>query len=112
MQPTSHRFPENAHDALTDAQLQQALGNVRVTFIGKRAEAVAKLPEFDAVRKAGREMRDRVLADLDTHLLAFEAKVIEQGGQVHWCVDAEAARQTVLKICQEAGARRDEGHGC
>jgi L-lactate dehydrogenase complex protein LldF len=106
MQPTSHRFPENAHDALTNAQLQQALGNVRVNFIHKRAEAVAKLPEFDALRKAGREMRDRVLADLDTHLLAFEAKVQAQGGQVHWCVDAEAARQTVLKICQETGARR------
>ena len=68
MQPTSHRFPENAHDALTDAQLQQALGNVRVNFIEKRAEAVAKLPEFDALRKAGREMRDRVLSDLDTRV--------------------------------------------
>src|SRR5215813_23346 len=106
MQSTSHRFVDNAHDALTNATLQQALGNVRVNFIEKRRAAVEKLPEFDALRKAGREMRDRVLADLDTHLLAFEEKVKAQGGHVHWCADAESARQTVLTICQEAGARR------
>jgi L-lactate dehydrogenase complex protein LldF len=106
MQSTSKDFINNAHEALGNATLQQALGNVRVNFIDKRRQAVEALPEFEALRKAGREMRDLVLADLDTHLLAFEAKVKEQGGQVHWCADAEAARQTVLKICQEAGAKR------
>ncbi|HVJ42643.1 MAG TPA: LutB/LldF family L-lactate oxidation iron-sulfur protein [Dongiaceae bacterium] len=106
MQPTSHRFTDNAHEALNNETLQQALGNVRVNFIEKRRSAVEALPEFDALRKAGREMRDRVLSDLDTHLLAFEAKVKEHGGHVHWCADAEAARQTVLKICQGAGAKR------
>src|SRR5260221_6600086 len=106
MQSTARDFIDNAHAALENATLQQALGNVRVNFIDKRRQAVEALPEFDALRKAGKEMRDRVLADLDTHLLAFEAKVTKQGGHVHWCADAEAARQTVLKICQEAGAKR------
>ena len=106
MQPTSHRFIDNAHEALNNETLQQALGNVRVNFIEKRRIAVEALPEFDDLRKAGREIRDRVLSDLDTHLLAFEARVKEQGGQVHWCADAESACKTVLKICQEAGARR------
>ena len=106
MQSTSHRFPENAHDALNNATLQQALANVRVNFIDKRLQAIEALPEFEALRKAGKDLRDRVLADLDTHLLAFETKVKEQGGHVYWCADAEAARQTVLKICQEVGAKR------
>jgi len=106
MQATSDRFVDNVRKALDNDILQQALGNVRVNFIEKRSQAVAGLPEFEDLREAGRILRDRVLADLDTHLLAFEAKVQAQGGHVHWCADAESARQTVLKICREAGARR------
>jgi L-lactate dehydrogenase complex protein LldF len=106
MQSTADRFVDNAHRALADETLQQALGHVRVNFIEKRRQAVEALPEFEDLRRAGRELRDRVLADLDTYLLAFEAKVLEQGGQVHWCADAEAARNKILEICREAGARR------
>ncbi len=99
-------FSANARRALADETLQQAMGHVRVNFVERRRQAIDALPEFEALRTAGREMRDRVLADLDTHLLAFEAKVKEQGGEVHWCKDAASARETILNICREAGARR------
>ena len=38
---TTPQFKQNAHAALRDAQLQQALGNVRVNFVESRATAAA-----------------------------------------------------------------------
>ncbi len=39
LHPTSPKFKENARQALGDAQLQKALGNVRQGFIDKRVHA-------------------------------------------------------------------------
>ena len=68
---TSARFKENAHEALTDARLQGALafaGN----FVTRRAAAVARLPEFDALRDSARAIKDHTLAHLDLYLEAYE----------------------------------------
>ncbi|HLB80340.1 MAG TPA: LutB/LldF family L-lactate oxidation iron-sulfur protein [Dongiaceae bacterium] len=102
---TSQHFPDNARRALADASLQQALGHVRVNFVERRARAAARLPEFDALRDAARDIKDHVLANLDVYLERFADKVTEAGGQVHWCADADAARAAVLEICRAAGAR-------
>ena len=101
---TSHRFKDNAHRALGDAQLQKALGHVKKNFVERRAAAAARLPEFEALRDRAREIKDHVLEHLDFYLERFESKVIAAGGQVHWCEDAEAARQTILRICRSVDA--------
>ena len=105
MQATTHAFKDNAARALADKQLQQALGHVRGGFVAKRALAVERLPEFDALRDAARDIKNHTLAHLDVYLEAYEQKVLESGGKVHWCADAEAARRAVLEICQSANAR-------
>jgi L-lactate dehydrogenase complex protein LldF len=105
MLATSHRFKENAHEALADAQLQRAMRHVKKNFIEKRAAAAARLPEFEALRDAARDIKNHTLGNLDFYLERFEQKVTAAGGKVHWCVDAEAARQTVLAICRSVGAR-------
>jgi L-lactate dehydrogenase complex protein LldF len=102
---TSHRFKDNAHRALGDAQLQRALGHVKKNFIERRAAAAARLPEFDALRDHARDIKNHVLENLDFYLERFEAKVVAAGGQIHWCADAEAARQTILRICRSANAK-------
>ena len=99
------RFSEQAADALKDAALQRALGNMRVGFIEKRRKAADKLPEFEDLRDQGVAIKDHTLAHIDLYLEAYEKKVVEAGGQVHWARDAEEARQSVLKICRDAGAR-------
>ncbi len=106
MQVTSQTFKSNASVALRDAALQRALKNLKAGFPGKRAAAIAKLPEFDQLRDAGRDLKNHVLEHLDFYLERFEAKVIEQGGQVHWARDAAEARQIVLDICHSVAARR------
>ena len=105
MQVTSRTFPANAHKALHDEPLQRAMDNLRKGFPGKRAKAIARLPEFDALRDAGRDIKNHTLAHLDHYLERFEARVTENGGHVHWARDAAEARETILAICRDAGAR-------
>ncbi|MFA7430477.1 MAG: LutB/LldF family L-lactate oxidation iron-sulfur protein [Rhodospirillaceae bacterium] len=102
---TSHTFKENAHKAIGDANLMVSLQTMKTGFRAKRSAAVAKLPEFEALRDEGKRLKDHVLANLDFYLEAFEAKVLAQGGHVHWCATAEDARQAVLKICRDHNAR-------
>ncbi len=104
MELTSDRFKQHAQKALVDAQLQRALQNVEKGFIGKRQMAADALPEFDALRDNGRDIKNHVLAHLDLYLEAYEKKVVESGGTVHWAETSEDARNIVLDICRKAGA--------
>jgi L-lactate dehydrogenase complex protein LldF len=101
---TTPHFKENVHDALTDARLQGALVHAR-NFTGRRATAAARLPEFEALRDSARAIKDHTLAHLDLYLEAYELKVTESGGHVHYAEDAEAARTIILDLCRGLGAR-------
>ena len=105
MEVTSAAFKSNARAALADAQLQRALANLKHGFVQRRLDAVARLPEFEALRDQATAIKDHTLAHLDFYLERFEQKVLEAGGHVHWCQDAEEARQTILSICRASGAR-------
>ena len=97
-------FGDRVREALADDTLQGALAKLKTGFRAKRGEAVAALPDFDGLRAAGKAIKSHTLANLDTYLEAFEAKVIDQGGEVHWCRDAEEARRTIVALCRDAGA--------
>ena len=105
MQITSPTFKDNAHEALADAQLQKALGNVEHNFIDKRQMAADTLPEFEALRDSARDVKNHTLAHIDLYLETYEKKVMEAGGHVHWAETAEDARATILDICRKADAR-------
>ncbi len=92
MDIASPQFKANASHALADAQLQRALGHVQEGFIERRAKAVAALPEFDELRHAARAIKDHTLAHLDLYLEAYEEKVSEAGGEVHYAETAADAR--------------------
>jgi len=99
-------FEKNAEKALADAELQRALLNVKRGFIAKRDSAVEKLPEFDQLRGEARAIKDHTLSYLDLYLEAYEAKVIESGGKVHFASTAAEACAAVIGICRAAGAKR------
>ncbi|NVK39800.1 MAG: iron-sulfur cluster-binding protein [Oceanospirillaceae bacterium] len=105
MQINSPQFKQRAHEALDDANLQRALGNLKAGFPHKRAQAVARMPEFDALRDQGRDLKNHILEHLDLYLEQFEGKVIENGGHVHWCRTSDDACRTILDICRQVDAR-------
>ena len=98
-------FKENAREALADDNLQEALGMLKAGFIPRRQAAVDGLPEFEALRERGREIKNHTLAHLDHYLETFERHCTAQGGHVHWAPSADDARAAVLEICRTAGAR-------
>ena len=105
MNITSNDFKENVRVALGDVQLQRALNHVRSNFIGKRAKAVAGLPEFEELREAARDIKNHTLDHLDLYIEAYEARVAAAGGHVHFAETAADARDIILGICRRVGAR-------
>ena len=105
MQPTSHAFQAKSRRALADDNLQAAMGMLRRGFPARRAAAIARLPEFEALRDEGIAIKNHVLQHIDFYLETFERNVIAAGGQVHWCRDAAEARATVLALCRALDAK-------
>lgn len=105
MANAKHNFKEDAAKALADPALQKALQNVKRGFVVKRQAAKAGLPEFDTLREEARAIKDHTLSHLDLYLDAYERKVTECGGQVHYAPNAADARAIILKLCQDAGAK-------
>ena len=106
MKSTAHAFKVQAKRALANAELQRALGRAKGGFVDKRRAAVKALPEFEQLRAAAREIKEHTLAHLDYYLERFEARVLANGGHVHWARTSEEARELVVGLCKRAGARR------
>jgi L-lactate dehydrogenase complex protein LldF len=103
--PTTPQFKDNAHKALHDPQLQQAMGKLRVGFQALRQAAIGRMPEFEALRDSARDIKNHTLANLDLYIEAYEKKVTESGGHVHFARTAEEARKIIIGICKARGAK-------
>ena len=106
MQSQAHNFKQRADLALHDMELQKALGMLKGGLAAKRGVAVAAMPEFDAVRDVGRDIKEHTLAHLDFYLQEFERNCVAAGGHVHWASSVEEARAIIVDLCAKAGAKR------
>ena len=105
MLATSRNFKTAAQAGMANENLQRALGLARTGFPLRRRHAVDRLPEFEALREAGRSIKDHALRYIDFYLELYESQVIASGGAVHWASTAAEARSAVLEICRAARAR-------
>lgn len=96
----SPTFPKAAREALQDTQLRQNLRKATGTIRGRREAAVAEMTDWEMLRVAGEQIKDDVLARLDTLLVQLEETVTARGGVVHWARDAEEANRIVLDLCR------------
>jgi L-lactate dehydrogenase complex protein LldF len=98
------RFEEAAKLALANTQLRRNMGKVTQAIRGKRKVVVDEMPDWEALREAGRAIKERTLRHLDDYLLQLEAAVTRAGGKVHWARDASEANQIVGAIVASHGA--------
>jgi L-lactate dehydrogenase complex protein LldF len=105
MDVTAHAFKSNVKTALKDAQLQRALAGLPTGLVAQRAAAKARLPEFEALRDVGRDIKNHTIANLDHYLEAWETKATAAGAKVHWAPTAADARDIIGAICRAADAR-------
>lgn len=99
------KFPDAARLSLADVQLRHNMGKATQTIRTKRARAVEELPDWEALREAGRAIKERTLRHLDTYLSQLEESVKRAGGVVHWAGDAAEANRIVTEIATAHGAK-------
>ncbi|HKG39256.1 MAG TPA: LutB/LldF family L-lactate oxidation iron-sulfur protein [Conexibacter sp.] len=97
-------FPQAARPELENAQLRRNLRTATQAIRGKRAAAVAELDDWEELRDAGAEIKERTLRHLDVHLEELERQVTAAGGVVHWARDAAEANALVARLVREAGS--------
>jgi L-lactate dehydrogenase complex protein LldF len=97
-------FPRAARAALADSQLRRNLGHATTTIRDKRARVVGEVPDWEALRDAGAEIKDRALRHLDVHLERLEEAVQRAGGTVHWARDGAEAAAVVADVARAHGS--------
>ena len=98
-------FPQNVHLALGNKRLQSALVRLKTHFSVGRRKSIERYGDFEALREAGRDIRNYALDNLGTLLETFEKNVTSRGGHVHWARDPAEARDIILNILRDAGAK-------
>ena len=97
-------FPRAARAALADSQLRRNLGHATTTIRDKRARVVAEVPDWEALRDAGAEIKEGALRHLDVHLERLEEAVQRAGGTVHWARDGAEAAAVVADVARAHGS--------
>lgn len=94
-------FPILAREALEDEQLRSNLNRATTTIRDKRAKVVAEVPDWEALRQAGHDIKMATMADLAAHLRRFEEEFTADGGRVHWARNSQEACEIVATIAKE-----------
>jgi len=97
-------FPQAARVSLANSQLRRNLGHATSTIRAKRARVVSEVDDWEALREAGREIKERTLRHLDVHLERLEEAVTRAGGTVHWARDGAEACAVVAKVARAHGS--------
>ncbi|MEU8193563.1 lactate utilization protein B [Microbispora amethystogenes] len=101
--PATRPFPRNAARAVRDSQLRFNLRKATRTIRARRASVVAEVPDWAALREAGRAIKDHTLRNLDRYLVQLEEAVTAAGGHVHWAADADEANEIVAGLVKATG---------
>jgi L-lactate dehydrogenase complex protein LldF len=106
MRTTSDRFHAQVREALSNETLQGALDGVRRVMPEIRASAVDQCDDFASLCARAQAVRQNSIRHLGRLLEAFEQKVIESGGHVHWARTGEEATQIIAGLCASVDGRR------
>ena len=106
MQLTSHQFKTRSIQKLADVNLQAALKKLQGNFVKGRADRVAELENFPAIRDAAAEIRARALRDLDFYLEAFERNATALGAVVHWAETTADVNRIVCELAAQYGVKK------
>ena len=106
MQVASMHFKRKSSMQLDNAHFQKNMRRFGRGFAEKRAAAVAQLDIFEALRDAGKDIRNRGLENLDAYLIKFEEAATARGTVVHWAETAEDVNRIVIEIAQANGVKK------
>ncbi|WP_340105466.1 LutB/LldF family L-lactate oxidation iron-sulfur protein [Rhodohalobacter sp. 8-1] len=94
-------FEESANAYLSNTQLRKNIGHATHAIREKRKVVVDEMPDWEALRTAGRQIKTRVMRHLDKYLLQLEESVKKAGGCVHWARDADEANRIIVDLVKQ-----------
>jgi L-lactate dehydrogenase complex protein LldF len=106
MEIRSMNFKANASAALANPVLQANLRTSKNKFVDKRAASIVEIDDFEGSREAARQVRDRVLKDLDLWLEKFEAVATARGATVLWARDGAEICRHVAEIARRHDVKK------
>jgi len=109
MESRSHRFKDNAAAALANPVLQANMRTAKGKFVDKRAIAIKELGDagdFESMREAAKDIRNRVIEHLDLWLETFEASATARGATVLWAKDGAEICRHVVDIGKRHGVAK------
>jgi L-lactate dehydrogenase complex protein LldF len=110
MEIRSMFFKANASSALANPVLQANMRTSKGKFVDKRRIAIADFQaeggDFEALRNAAAEVRNRVLKDLDLWLEKFETAATGRGATVLWAKDGDEICRHVVEIARRHGVKK------
>lgn len=106
MHTQAMHFKSRAAMKLADARLQKNLKKLADKFVTARTAAIAELDDFEAVRNAAVERRNRALQRLDVWLETFERNATARGATVLYAQSQEEARDLIVAIGRKHGVKK------
>lgn len=105
MEVRSIHFKARAAQAAADPQLQAKLASAKGLFVEGRRRAIQDI-DFEATRRAGEAIRNRVLKDLDLWLERFEQEATRRGATVLWARDGAEVCRLVIDIARRHDVKK------
>jgi L-lactate dehydrogenase complex protein LldF len=102
---TAEVFPMAARALLGDTQLRKNVRHATDVIQNKRRIVVGEMPDWQELRESGKRLREHTMLHLAEYLEQFERNCTAAGGTVHWARNAAEARQIVVRLAREAGAK-------
>lgn len=93
-------FPEAAKNELQLSQQRKNLAHATGVIREKRELRASEVDDWEELRTAAEQIKDRVGRHLDTYLLQAEEAMTKAGITVHWARDGEEANRIVADIAK------------
>jgi L-lactate dehydrogenase complex protein LldF len=100
---TAPTFPMAARSMMGDTQLRKNVRHATDVIQAKRARVVGEMPDWQALRESGKQIRQHTMEHLDFYLEEFEKNCTAAGGIVHWARDGAEARQIIVDLVKASG---------
>ena len=96
-------FPEAVKEALGKAEQRKNLRHATGTIRAKRVARSEEVDNWEELRTAAAQIKDRVGRHLDSYLVQAEKAMTEAGVTVHWARDGKEANRIVADIAKAKG---------
>ncbi|NMW65865.1 lactate utilization protein B [Mobiluncus mulieris] len=99
----SPAFPKAAIRELKNETQRKNLHHATHTIRNKRIRVTGELDNWEEIRRAGEEIKNRVARHLPYYLEQFERNATAAGATLHWARDAEEANRIVIDLVKQTG---------